>query len=60
MVKINVSGDKLLDLLMNRFCEFTELGEDTEEYKLFKQMYKNYIDNGGFENIKDFRPEVIG
>lgn len=56
---INISEDRLLDLLMNRFCEFTGLEPDTEEYKLFEKMYKRAIDDGIFESIEDFRPEVI-
>ena len=59
MVKINISESELLELLMNRFCEFTGLGEDTEEYKLFKQMYKNYIDTGIFECMEDFNVSVV-
>ena len=59
MVKINVSEDKLLDLLMNRFCEYTGLESDTEEYQLFKQMYQNYIDNGCFESMEDFDINTI-
>ena len=59
MVMINISKNRLLNLLMNRFCEFTGSGEDTEEYKLFEQMYQRAIDDGIFESIEDFRPEVI-
>ena len=59
MVMINISGDRLLNLLMNRFCEFTGLESDTEEYKLFKQMYQRAIADNIFESIEDFRPEVI-
>lgn len=59
MVMINISEDKLLTLLMNRFCEFTGLESDTEEYKLFNKMYKRAIDDGIFESIEDFRVETI-
>ena len=59
MVMINISEERLLNLLMNRFCEFTGLETNTEEYKLFKQMYQRAIDDGIFESIEDFRPEVI-
>ena len=59
MIKINLSEDRVLDLLMKRFCDFTGLGEDTEEYKLFEKMYQNYIDNGIFESMEEFDPMVI-
>lgn len=59
MVKINISEDKLLDLLMNRFYDFTGLAPDTEEYKLFEEMYQNYIDNGIFESMEDFDVNLI-
>lgn len=59
MIKINVNEDIVLDLLMKRFCEFTKVKEDTEEYKLFEKMYQNNINNGVFESMDEFDPMVI-
>ena len=54
MIKINVSEDKVLNLLMDRFHEFTGLEPDTEEYKLFEKMYQKYLDDKTFENMEEF------
>lgn len=59
MVMINISESKLLDLLMNRFYDFTGLESDTEEYKLFEKMYQNYIYIGIFDCMEDFNVNEI-
>ncbi len=48
MVRILVDEDQLLEYFMDRVERWTDA--DNIEYRLFEEMYENYIDQGVFDD----------
>lgn len=55
---VEIDEDTALQMLMDRLVEFAHVSQYDIEYKLYEQMYQNYIDGGVFDG-GEFDPMII-
>lgn len=60
-MRVIIDNNTAMDLLMNRLCEFWHIeptGDTETTYKLFEQMYEQYVFEGCFDDT-EFEVDVI-